>query len=138
MPEQSSHGVSTTWPVPPHWAQPWVRTTWPKSELETVWTRPSPSHTEQVSGVVPAAAPLPPQVEQATTTGNGTFRATPSAASTRSISTSASTSAPRAARVRPAIPPKRSSPKNAEKMSARFPKSKSVGRNPPVRRPSWP
>ena len=48
------------------------------------------------------------------------------AASTSSISTSAPTSAPR--RPRPGRPPNRSSPKNAEKRSLRFPKSKSLGR----------
>ena len=79
---------------------------------------------------------VPGRSQQSTTAGNGTLRVAPSAASTSSISTSARTSAPRAERRpgRPPRPPKRSSPKNAEKRSLRLPKSKSVGRKPPVRR----
>ena len=72
---------------------------------------------------------------QATATSNGTCRVTPRAASTSSISTSATTSPPRA---RPRPPAKRSSPKNAAKTSERLPKSKCAGRNPPFRSPAWP
>jgi hypothetical protein len=46
-------------------------------------------------------------------------------------------SLPRARRWRVATP-KTSSPKKAEKMSARLPKSNAVGRKPPLRRPAWP
>src|SRR3954468_6295108 len=48
--------------------------------------------------LVPGAAPLPWQFGHATATLNGTFCLTPCAASTSSISTSATTSAPRAPR----------------------------------------
>src|SRR3954464_15648725 len=45
---------------------------------------------------------------------------------------------PRTRRERTLLPRKRSSPKKAEKRSAMFPKSKSLGRKPPVRSPSCP
>ena len=81
VPAQSSHGVSTV-ARSPAVAQACVRTTWPKTELDTVWMRPSPSQAEHFTGAVPGAAPFPPQVAHETTTGNGTLRITPSAAST--------------------------------------------------------
>ncbi|HZJ72875.1 MAG TPA: hypothetical protein VFF36_18205, partial [Planctomycetota bacterium] len=56
------------------------------------------------TGCVPGFAPLPPQVAQLTVTGNGTWRATPVAASASSISICATTSAPRARRGRAPTP----------------------------------
>ena len=61
----------------------------------------------------------------------------PRAASTSSTSTSATRSAPLERVGRP-VAEKRSSPKNAEKMSVRLPKSKWPGWNPPLRSPAWP
>ena len=87
---------------------------------------------------VPGSAPSPPQCVQVTAASNGTSRVTPCAASTRSISTVAARSAPRA-RPPPARPPNRtSSPKNAEKRSARLPKSTCPAWKPPLRSPAWP
>ena len=130
------HGVVTIRPTPPHCGHVPVRTNSPKTLRETCWTRPMPLHVVHVTGLVPGSAPLPLQRSQGTLTWKGTSRFTPLAASTSSISTSAAMSAPRARLVPP--PPNRSSPKNAEKMSERLPKSNAPGVKPPPRRPAWP
>jgi hypothetical protein len=68
----------------------------PKTVRDTCWTRPAPPQDGHVAASVPGSAPLPPHVPHPTVTGNGTSRLVPVAASTSSISTSATTSAPRA------------------------------------------
>src|SRR3954447_17966357 len=110
----------------------------PKTDDETDCSRPLPPQAGQLSRLVPGAAPVASQVEHGTATGKGTERCTPRAACSSSISTSASTSAPRERREPKPPPPKRSSPNKAEKRSVMLPKSKSLGRNPPVRSPSCP
>src|ERR1044072_7050053 len=104
---------------------------WPNTDDETDCSRPLPPQSEQLSGLVPGAAPVAPQVGQGTATGRCTLRLTPLAASSSSTSTSARTSAPRDLRAPRPPPPKRASPKHAEKRSAMFAKSKSLGGNPP-------
>ena len=90
---------------------------------------PQPGH---VTGVVPAAAPVPAHGSQLRATRTRTSSVVPVAASARSISTCAATSGPRAGRG-PALGlcPKRVSPKNAAKTSERLPKSASIDVKPP-------
>ncbi len=64
MPSQVAHGDSTTRPRPSQRGHAPVRTNCPKTLCETCWTRPAPLQTSHVTGTVPGAAPLPPQVSQ--------------------------------------------------------------------------
>jgi len=106
----------------------------PNALRETCWIRPMPLHVGQTVTSVPGSTPVASQRAHGTATRYGTSRVTPVAAAASSISTSAAISAPRA-------PPRvrvesRSSPKNAEKMSAKLPKSNELGRKPPLLSPA--
>ena len=95
---------------------------------------PEPADPDRLMELLPSLAPAGLDVGGRSRAEN--LPETLLAASASSTSTSAITSAPRARREPP--PPKRSSPKKTEKRSAMFAKSKSLGRNPPVRSPSCP
>ena len=133
-PSQSAHGVGTTWPAPPQSGQVCVRTNWPKTEAGD---RLEPPRAAAAATGLGARAREPRRSRgrssQAAATGNGhgahDARARPRRARSR----------PRRGRRRHGSPagappraPKMSSPKKAEKRSARLAKSKSVGRKPPV------
>ena len=75
-----------------------MRTNSPKRLRETCCSRPLPPQRWQVVTFVPGWTPSPLQVSQVTATSSLTSAVVPRAASTRSISISAGTSAPRAAR----------------------------------------
>ena len=104
-----------------------LRTNSPKTLRDTCWTLP-------VAGAVGARrrararlGAVAPQRSHTAATWTGDRPRHAGAASSSSISTAAAdVAAPR--RGRRGCAPKRSSPKNAEKMSARLPKSKSLGR----------
>ena len=65
-PSQSLQGVTMTVPNPWQVGQGEEVMTLPRKERCTRWTEPCPLHWEQVTGSVPGAQQLPPQVVQVT------------------------------------------------------------------------
>ena len=54
-PLQVGHGVTMTWPRPPHFGHALAVTIWPSMLWRTRCTWPRPLHSEQVTGCVPCA-----------------------------------------------------------------------------------
>ncbi len=112
-------------PVPLQRGHACVRTNSPKTLRETCWSRPAPPQVSQRTGSVPGSAPSPPQRRALR---RDLERHLPDDA-VRSLDEldldldGDVRSVRRALRAAPAAE-KRSSPKKAEKMSERFPRSK--------------
>src|SRR5690606_4216935 len=118
-------------PSPPHSGHgSSIRTPWPRQSrhgsvnANAPWlrlTRPAPPHVGHGRRRVPGRAPLPPHVPQVAGLDSRNGNVAPRTASTKSMRTSVSTSAPRCPRmVDVAVPPRR--PNRLPSMSPRPPK----------------
>ena len=120
-----------TFPLPPHLGQGPVVANTPMGVCRRCCTVPVPPQLEQVSGLVPGAAPEPLQVSHCSTRSRLISFSQPKAASSKVMVSPMRRLSPRWGPVRVRDPPPKPPPKKLPKMSPRSPKSKPVSKPPP-------
>jgi len=93
-PRHCGQGDSMREPMPLHLEHGMEVTIWPRIELRTRRTSPSPAHSTQVTGLVPGAQPEPSHVVQRWASVTLISWVAPKAASSRVMSTESSASGP--------------------------------------------
>ena len=136
VPPQLLQGEEMVLPLPPHRGQGPVVANTPMGVCRRCWTAPEPPQLEQVSGLVPGAAPEPLQSGHCSTRSRVTSFSQPKAASSKAMVSPVRRLSPRWGPVRDRAPPK-PPPKKLPKMSPRSPKSKPPSNPPPKPPPCW-
>lgn len=133
LPPQSLQGDLMILPLPPQRGQGPVVAKTPIGVCRRCWTWPLPPQLEQVSGLVPGAAPLPWQVSHCSTRSRVTSFSQPKAASSKVMLSPMRRLSPRwgPLRVLLPLPPNPLPPKKLPKISPRSPKSKLPSKPPP-------